>query len=135
MTSPRWSPVVFLVASLLAVGCGGGPTLPTALPKDPEGALKQLGETYQYIAVQKLKTPTKPSDLDEFSGNLEAALPLLASGDLVLFYGVSYSSGSKDVLAHEKDAPTAGGWVLLRNGTVTKMTAAEFAAAPKAGKK
>jgi hypothetical protein len=28
--------------------------------------------------------------------------------------------------------PAEGGWVLLQNGTVKEMTAAEFAAAPKA---
>ena len=38
------------------------------------------------------------------------------------------------VVAYEKDAPTNGGYVLLSAGSVKKMTASEFAAAPKAGK-
>ena len=33
------------------------------------------------------------------------------------------------VLAHDKDAATQGGFVLLRDGTVKRMSAAEFQAA------
>ena len=38
------------------------------------------------------------------------------------------------VVAYEKQVPTDGGYVLLSAGSVKKMTAEEFAAAPKAGK-
>jgi len=131
----RLVPALFAWSVIALAGCGGGQPEATPAPKDPEGALNQLGETYRYLSIQKLKTPTQLADLSEYSGNLEAALPLLQSGDLVLFFNVPYSSGSKDVLAHQKDAPTSGGWVLLRNGTVSKLTAEEFKAAPKAGKK
>ena len=41
----------------------------------------------------------------------------------------------KEIVAHEKNAPAEGGYVLLQDGSVKTMTAAEFAAAPKAGKK
>lgn len=37
-----------------------------------------------------------------------------------------------DVVAYEKNTPTAGGYVLLTSGEVKKMTTSEFAAAPKA---
>ena len=37
-----------------------------------------------------------------------------------------------EVAADEKDTPTSGGYVLLSNGEIKQMTAAEFAAAPKA---
>lgn len=132
MRSFRWTPAVLAWFVFWVVGCDSRPTLPDSLPKDPEGGLKQIGETYKYLADQKLRVPTKLTDLDEYSGNLEAALPLLSSGDLVLFYGIPYSAGSKDILAYEKDASSAGGWVLLRNGTVKKLTAEEFKSSPKA---
>ena len=36
--------------------------------------------------------------------------------------------------AYEKDAATAGGWVLMTNGTAKKVTAVEFASLLKAAK-
>ena len=38
---------------------------------------------------------------------------------------------SKGLLAYEAAVPEKGGAVLLADGTITTMTAAEFAAAPK----
>jgi hypothetical protein len=38
------------------------------------------------------------------------------------------------VVAYEKKVPTEGGHVLLQDGTVKQMTAAEFQSAPKAKK-
>ena len=41
----------------------------------------------------------------------------------------------KGVVAYEKKVPDEGGYVLLQNGNVVKMTVAEFKSAPKAGPK
>jgi hypothetical protein len=41
---------------------------------------------------------------------------------------------SNTVLGYYKDAPTAGGPVLMGDATTKVMTADEFKAAPKAGK-
>jgi hypothetical protein len=38
------------------------------------------------------------------------------------------------VVAYEKKAETEDGWVLLQDGSVKRMTAAELQAAPKANK-
>ena len=45
------------------------------------------------------------------------------------------AAGGGEVVAYEKDVPASGGYVLLTSGQVKKMTADEFQAAPKAGKK
>jgi hypothetical protein len=68
------------------------------------------------------------------------AYEAVKSGEVVILWGASLK-GEGDVgrdevvVAYVKSVPTDGGHVLLSAGTVKKMTAAEFAAAPKAGKK
>jgi hypothetical protein len=126
----RASLLLALVISLPA--CSGGPTTAPAPPVDTGDALKELGEVYKYIATQKAPLPRKVEDLAEYSGTLEGAMPKIQSGEIIVVWGSSYSTGSGQVLAYEKEAAASGGKVLLRNGTVKDMTAAEFAAAPKA---
>ena len=69
---------------------------------------------------------------------MEPAFPevvkLISGGQCVVVWGCGIKSGSSAVLAYGKDAETKGGPVLLQDGTVKSMTAAEFAAAPKAKK-
>lgn len=43
-------------------------------------------------------------------------------------------STAPEILAYGKEVPESGGYVLLLDRTVKKMTAEEFRAAPKAGK-
>jgi hypothetical protein len=49
--------------------------------------------------------------------------------------GEGDGGGAAEIVAYEKAAPTDGGAVLYQNGQVKKLSAAEFAAAPKAAKK
>ncbi|MFM8271044.1 MAG: hypothetical protein ACKODX_01800 [Gemmata sp.] len=122
----------FFAFALLA-GCGTPAAVPTPQPPpDAELGLRELGEVFKYRAGQKAPAPTRAEDLAENAGAVDNALPLINDGHVVVFWRVSYSPTSTEVLAYQKSAATAGGKVLLRNGTVKEMTAAEFAAAPKA---
>jgi hypothetical protein len=94
-------------------------------------ALRELAEVYKYLVTQKAPPPRKLEDLAEYSGSLEGAMPLIRGGDIVVVWGLGHSSGSSQVLAHERDAATSGGNVLLRNGTVKHMSADEFRAAKR----
>jgi hypothetical protein len=58
----------------------------------------------------------------------------IRTGDVVYIWGAGYADGAKQVVAYEKKAPTEGGYVLLQDGTVKKMTADEFKSAPQARK-
>ena len=114
-----------------AAGCGKGEQGPT--PASGADGLKELVTVYDYLAYQKKGPPQKPADLNEFVDTLPNALPRVQSGEYVVIWGVGLAkSGSEGnaVLAYEKKALTEGGAVLLRNGTVKEMTAAEFKAAP-----
>jgi hypothetical protein len=64
-----------------------------------------------------------------------AAAQDLRSGEIGCVWGTILSTAanaSSAVLAYEKKAATEGGWVLMQDGKVKRMTASEFQAAPKA---
>jgi hypothetical protein len=124
---------LLVVLAGAAGGCGGSGAGPGNQPApDNEQALKELGEVYKYLQYENRPAPRKAADLEEFEGSLPAALPKVRAGDIVVVWNAGYAASSNQVLAYEKDAPASGGKVLLRNGTVKAMTAAEFADASKA---
>jgi hypothetical protein len=127
---PRQLPVLLLALALPA--CGGNSSESTAPARDPGEGLRELGEVYQYRAAQRQPAPAKIEDLGENQGALDTAWPLVQDGTIVVIWKAGYAANSAEVLAYEKTAPTQGGKVLLRNGTVKQMTADEFRAAPKA---
>jgi hypothetical protein len=84
--------------------------------------------------------PTKVADLDKHQSLFPRAYAAIKSGDILVLWGVQpkgegdIARGGETVVAYEKNVPTEGGYVLFSAGTIKKMTAAEFSAAPKAGK-
>jgi uncharacterized membrane protein len=81
------------------------------------------------------------SDLEKHRKTFPLAYDAIKKGEIVVLWGVApkgegeiAKGGGQEVLAYEKAVPQDGGWALLSEGTVKKMTAAEFTAAPKAGK-
>ena len=56
-------------------------------------------------------------------------------GEFVVAWSIGRATtpgSAEQILVYEKKAPTDGGAVLLRDGTIKQVTAGEFAAAPKA---
>jgi hypothetical protein len=87
------------------------------------------------------RPPTQLSDLDRRKSMFPRGYEAVKNGDVVVLWGTPpkgegeiEKGGSEDVVAYEKVVPTEGGYVLYSGGTIKKMTAAEFAAAPKSGK-
>jgi hypothetical protein len=60
------------------------------------------------------------------------AAEYLVNGELVYFWGANLADGGDRVIAHQKDIAANGGWVLLENGKVVRMTPETFEQAPKA---
>jgi hypothetical protein len=118
------------VLLLFIPACRSNDSAPPATV-DTGSALMDMGELYNYLAVQKVSPPKKAEDLAEYEGSMPAAYAKIKSGDIVVVWGTGYSSGSSQLLAYEKDCATSGGKVLLRNGSVKDMTAGEFQAAKK----
>ena len=124
--------VAAAVGLAAALGCGGGgaPVAPTITGKDLMEDVKRM---LAFAAEQKLKVPTKAAELDTVEPVAPLAGPAIRDGDIVYAWGAGLTGGGA-VVAHEKKAETAGGWVLLQDGTVKEMTADEFKAAPRAKK-
>jgi hypothetical protein len=83
------------------------------------------------------RAPKKAADLARSEAGFPLGYRAVQSGEVVVVWGARMagegdSGASSDVIAYEKQVPAEGGWVLLQNGTVKQMTAAEFATAPKA---
>jgi hypothetical protein len=126
---------VLLILSLAAAAAGcGGQRAAEAEAAPGQRALTELAGVLPLFQ----KPPTKVGDLAPYRDAAPSAYESVRTGNVVVIWGVAMpgegdaGKGTTDIIAYEKDAPTAGGFVLLHNGTVKKMTADEFKSAPKA---
>lgn len=129
------------IGLLTALGCGGGNPAPTGesprerhTARDHMNALVELFKNYQ---ADTRKAPTRAADFDRFRAGAPFTVAAVHKNEVVVLWGAMLGPGGKagqTILAYAKDVPTAGGWVLFQDGTVKEITAADFQAAPKAGK-
>ncbi len=125
--------LVFLTALVLQVGCSQKPQ--TNSPHEMSNRQK-IGELMELLSAAQLnlkRAPANVKELEKFGRAGPFAQEAVARGDFVVFWNVNLGEGEA-VVAYEKHAPTNGGWVLLQSRALKQMTAAEFQAAPKAGK-
>ncbi len=127
---------VLTVVASLASGCGGGAVPATDTRDGPTNrqALDDLSALLKEVNDAKKAPPARQFDLEVHDVIHMSATLAITRKDVVYQWGSSLSGGQA-VIAYEKDVPASGGYVLLQDGTVKSMTAAEFTAAPKAGKK
>ena len=117
------------------IGCGGGSNDATSSGQ-PSGkdALSDFASLLKELKVAGKRAPLRVADLGDADATNPAGTGALTRGEITYFWGNGIGEGQA-VIAYGKEVPTAGGFVLLQDGTVKTMTAAEFAAAPKAAKK
>lgn len=121
-----------LVAGLgLTAGCGGGNS-GASTTEGPRAGLEELGQALKSLADEGRKPPARLADFESIEPMVPVCGPLVRNGEVVYIWGAPYAAGGTGVVAHEKKAPAEGGLVLLQDGTVKAMTAAEFQSAPKA---
>jgi hypothetical protein len=100
--------------------------------------LIQVGELYRHYQFTKNKPPQQLTDLNTFRSMGGNGYESLRTGNVVLRYNATLPDTDEDpghaesteVLAYQKSVPESGGYVLLLNRTIKKMTADEFKAAP-----
>jgi hypothetical protein len=142
LCSGRLVGVMILGLSVLSTpGCGGGPgSAPAASDAQETNALAELAEAYRAYSIAKKQPPGNLADLtsvESLGGNGVAAVK---AGEILVRWGAKLPDtgeepgrvSSPEVLAYGKQVPERGGYVLLLDRTVKKMTADEFKAAPKA---
>jgi hypothetical protein len=114
----------------LAAGCAPSATAPEGKPEDP--AATELREVFELVSLATAEGGKPPKGVKDLA-KYESAYPLgfdrLRAGKLVAVWGVGPDPASAGLLAHEKDAAAAGGWVVRRNGQVEKLTADQVRAA------
>jgi hypothetical protein len=92
--------------------------------------LKNIGLAYQNCLIQTGKAPAKAEDLAPFFDNDQKLVKALKDNEIIFVYGVSQNQMPKGtantILAYEGQCPKQGGMVLMGDGTVRQMTAAEF---------
>jgi hypothetical protein len=128
-----WLLRVFLLLVVLLAGCssarkGGASSAPTR-----EDELREVATMLTLLGGSG-KGYSKPADLAAFEAGCPLGYQAVRTGAIVIVPGASRpgegdKGGTDAVVAYEKAVPTEGGLVLLHNGKVKSMTAAEFVAA------
>jgi hypothetical protein len=127
---------VWLVGGLVwvAAGCGDAKKVSDSTPGLTTEDLEDVKEMIQTYQKTHKQPPAKAADIRGMEPAYPQAVAAINRGDCVYLWGAWLEKGSQAVLAHGKDASQSGSPVLLQDGTVKVMSAAEFASAPKAKK-
>ena len=130
-----------LVASMM-FGCG--PSQEQAAMEQSQEAigLQSLGEAYRTISLVNKRPPKRMQEVEQAAAASPSGLAGITASNVVVFWGAELTDLSEEpgkvpsdkILAYEKKVPEQGGYVLMLDRTVKKMTPEEFKAAPKAGK-
>ncbi|HMP02574.1 MAG TPA: hypothetical protein PKD86_02750 [Gemmatales bacterium] len=131
--------LLFTLLPLMLPGCSEPPQPTGTEPASAE--LFAVGVAYRRFCQQYGRPPMQAGDLRPFLGDTPAgqdAADHLILGDIVFHFGVSVtdmqrqSGASATILGYQRAVPQVGGWVLLGDTGVRKMSAEEFSTTPKA---
>jgi len=128
------------VVALVGLLAGCGSSRPAAGEATEEATTLQEVNDLLHAAASSGHPPAKLGDLDRHKALFPRAYEAVKSGKVVVLWGTppkGEGEVGKDevVIAYDKEVPTNGGHVLLSAGTIKTMSADEFRAAPKGGKK
>lgn len=130
----RWfGALLALAGPLAAAGCSTSQNPGTTITPEVETMADVAGLLRDFTGEFQ-RGPTKLADTAKNEPLYSRGYHAVRSGTVVVVWGVPMPStgGGTGVIAYEKKVETEGGLVLLQNGETKQMTAAEFAAAPKA---
>ena len=130
--------VAFVLAGL-SVGCGSR-SRPGSEDSVESPMLVNLGETYRMYSIARNQPPKSLADLQKLQAMAGAEVEEARKGNIIVQWGAKLpdtkeepgQTPSSEVLAYWKKVPEQGGYVLMLDRTVKKMTPEEFKAAPKA---
>ena len=120
----------------LAMGCRRSADSPGAgYTPDSRERLIEIGSMYKAYTTDHRDAPRKLSDFDPYEPANQGGFAWIRDGACVMLWGGKppEAGSSAVVLAYEAKVPHEGGLVLMQDGTVVEMNAAQFGAAPKAG--
>ena len=130
--------ILAVLASALASGCGSGGFSTPADPKDLayQGIMNEVADLLLNRKMEGPRPPSDVKDLEKYRVGWPNGFKQIQQGDIVVAWGAPLVEGASDsILAHQKQCPDSGGFVLMQDGTtIKKLTADEFKSAKKAGK-
>ncbi len=131
-----------VAAGLLAFGGCDGPSDvgSTTSATSENGPLAQIGSLYRDFWELKKKAPNGLKDFVPSAEAMPEGVNAVKNGDVVVIWGVKLEDlspqgagdSADEILAYQKETPDSGGYVLMKNRSIRRMTADEFKAAPKA---
>jgi len=119
--------------TLAVAGCSGAPR--QVAPPTPNDGLVDLREMLRRTATTGDSVPKSAAALRALDAAYPAAGRFIGTGAVEYVWGSRLSDAPEAatrVVAFEKAAATDGGFVLLQDGTIRQVTAAEFAKLAKA---
>lgn len=126
--------VVMAAVACGLAGCGGGSGPQQAAQGEADAGLRDLKMFLEAAKAGGRKT-TRDEALPVLQAQHMAADYYLGRGDIVFEWGTGLANGpeaAKRIVAYQKAVEKDGGWALFQDGSLRRITAAEFAAAPKA---
>ncbi|HEY1380132.1 MAG TPA: hypothetical protein VGF55_25235 [Gemmataceae bacterium] len=124
------------VAVLAAAGCGDPARQSVPADKVARVQLDDVYGLYKAHVERFKRPPAKLAQVEPWEPAYANGYAAANEGQVVVRWGAPLTpaaGAAPAVLAYVKDAPEQGGFVLLQDGTVKRLSAAEFRAAPKAG--
>lgn len=134
MNAFRSLALVLALAPLAGCGRSGA----DVAPRNQGDNLQEVANMLRDFQSVANRGPNNLSELAQFQNDYAFGHAQVKAGDLVVVWGARMGGegggGSAGVIAYEKKTPTSGGWVLLANGTVKELSAADFGTTAKASK-
>ena len=118
-------------------GCGSGTTKkdPSQLGPAPNDGLADLQRLLEAVKAGQQKAPTSAAEMAAIEPLFPVAGAFVQNGSIEYVWGAKLANGpdaAKRLVGFETKSPKEGGFVLLQDGTLKQVSAAEFAGFTKA---
>ena len=135
--------VCLLLATAGAAGCGSSPEKSAMETSAEAQGLKNLGKMYGVVSRSLKRAPKTIDELRKAESEVPGGFNSVGETNVAIFLGAELAESTgkpgddaaETVLAYDRMVPLQGGYVLMRDGSVRRMSADEFKTAKKAGKK
>lgn len=120
-----------------AGGCGGGSKGkdPSQAGPSPNDGLTDLKNLLEAVKAGQQKAPTSAAEMAAIEPLFPVAGAFVQNGSIEYVWGAKLADGpdaAKRMVGFETKAAKEGGFVLLQDGTLKQVSAAEFAGLTKA---
>jgi hypothetical protein len=132
-----------LLAAAGAAGCGSSPEKAAMDTSAEAQGLKNLGKMYAIVSRSLKRPPKSIDELRKAESEVPGGFNSVGETNVAIFLGAELAEApgkpgddaAETVLAYDRMVPLQGGYVLMRDGSVRRISAGEFKTAKKAGKK